>query len=32
MRYREVGVLKKQGVMDGENVDVMIMEKLLSVE
>ncbi|MBJ8055480.1 N-acetyltransferase [Bacillus cereus] len=32
MGYREVGVFEKQGVMDGEHVDVMIMEKLLSVE
>ncbi|HFR4158467.1 TPA: arsinothricin resistance N-acetyltransferase ArsN1 family A [Bacillus cereus] len=32
MGYREVGVFKKQGIMDGEHVDVMIMEKLLSAE
>ncbi|PFR99047.1 arsinothricin resistance N-acetyltransferase ArsN1 family A [Bacillus cereus] len=32
MGYREVGVFEKQGVMEGEHVDVMIMEKLLSVE
>ncbi|WP_243526778.1 arsinothricin resistance N-acetyltransferase ArsN1 family A [Bacillus pseudomycoides] len=30
MGYREVGVFEKQGVMDGERVDIMIMEKLLS--
>ncbi|WP_379131450.1 arsinothricin resistance N-acetyltransferase ArsN1 family A [Paenibacillus sp. sgz500958] len=27
--YREVGILAKQGVMDNQPVDVMIMEKLL---
>ncbi|MNI78406.1 putative phosphinothricin acetyltransferase YwnH [compost metagenome] len=27
--YREVGVLEKQGVMDGAFIDVMVMEKLL---
>jgi L-amino acid N-acyltransferase YncA len=27
--YREVGVFKNQGVLDGEFVDVMAMEKLL---
>lgn len=27
--YRQVGVFEKQGVMDGEFIDVMIMEKLL---
>ncbi|HGE5781870.1 TPA: N-acetyltransferase family protein [Bacillus pseudomycoides] len=32
MGYREVGVFEKQGVMDGEHVDVMIMGKFLSVE
>ncbi|WP_340026816.1 arsinothricin resistance N-acetyltransferase ArsN1 family A [Paenibacillus sp. FSL K6-1096] len=29
MGYRQVGVFEKQGVMDGEFIDVMIMEKLL---
>ncbi len=29
MGYREVGVFEKQGIMDGEHVDIMIMEKLL---
>jgi L-amino acid N-acyltransferase YncA len=32
MGYRQVGVFEKQGVMDGELIDVMIMEKLLSAE
>ena len=27
--YREVGVLEKQGQMDGKYIDVMIMEKLI---
>lgn len=27
--YREVGVFKNQGILDGEYVDVMAMEKLL---
>ncbi|WP_434659365.1 arsinothricin resistance N-acetyltransferase ArsN1 family A [Paenibacillus polymyxa] len=27
--YREVGVFEKQGVMDGQYIDVMIMEKLI---
>ena len=27
--YREVGVFKNQGILDGEFVDVMAMEKLL---
>ncbi|MCY9141964.1 GNAT family N-acetyltransferase, partial [Peribacillus frigoritolerans] len=27
--FREVGVFKNQGIMDGEYVDVMAMEKLL---
>lgn len=27
--YREVGVFEKQGLLDGELVDIMIMEKLL---
>lgn len=27
--YREVGVFEKQGIMDGQFIDVMIMEKLL---
>lgn len=30
MGYREVGVFEKQGIMDGEYVDIMIMEKLLN--
>ncbi|MCE3199985.1 arsinothricin resistance N-acetyltransferase ArsN1 family A [Paenibacillus sonchi] len=29
MGYRQVGVFEKQGIMDGEFIDVMIMEKLL---
>ncbi|AHV97392.1 phosphinothricin acetyltransferase [Paenibacillus sabinae T27] len=29
MGYREVGVFEKQGMMDGQPIDVMIMEKLL---
>ncbi|MDH6373055.1 L-amino acid N-acyltransferase YncA [Paenibacillus sp. PastF-3] len=29
MDYRQVGIFEKQGVMDGEFIDVMIMEKLL---
>jgi phosphinothricin acetyltransferase len=29
MGYREVGIFEKQGVMDGELIDVMSMEKLL---
>lgn len=29
MGYRQVGIFEKQGVMDGEFIDVMIMEKLL---
>ncbi|OME30644.1 GNAT family N-acetyltransferase [Paenibacillus odorifer] len=29
MGYRQVGVFEKQGVMNGEFIDVMIMEKLL---
>jgi len=29
MGYREVGVFKNQGFLDGEFVDVMVMEKLL---
>ncbi|WP_445486867.1 arsinothricin resistance N-acetyltransferase ArsN1 family A [Niallia sp. 03133] len=28
MNYREVGIFKKQGMIDGQFVDVMIMEKL----
>lgn len=28
--YREVGVFKNQGILDGEFVDVMAMEKILS--
>ncbi len=28
-RYREVGVFKNQGILDGRFVDVMVMEKLL---
>lgn len=27
--YREVGVFKNQGILDGKFVDVMAMEKLL---
>ncbi|MFB9759322.1 arsinothricin resistance N-acetyltransferase ArsN1 family A [Ectobacillus funiculus] len=27
--YREVGVFEKQGILEGEHIDVMIMEKLL---
>ena len=27
--YREVGVLEKQGIMDNQFIDVMLMEKLL---
>ncbi|WP_342045344.1 arsinothricin resistance N-acetyltransferase ArsN1 family A [Bacillus sp. OTU530] len=27
--YREVGVFEKQGILEGEYIDVMIMEKLL---
>lgn len=29
MGYREVGVFREQGVLDGERVDVMAMEKIL---
>ncbi|UQZ37368.1 GNAT family N-acetyltransferase [Paenibacillus sp. PK3_47] len=29
MGYRQVGVFEKQGVMDGQFMDVMIMEKIL---
>lgn len=29
MGYREVGVFEKQGIMDDQYIDVMIMEKLL---
>ncbi|WP_156130706.1 arsinothricin resistance N-acetyltransferase ArsN1 family A [Paenibacillus durus] len=29
MGYREVGVFEKQGIIDNEYIDVMIMEKLL---
>jgi phosphinothricin acetyltransferase len=29
--YREVGVFKKQGILDGHFVDVMIMEKVFAV-
>lgn len=29
MGYRQVGVFEKQGIMNGEFIDVMIMEKLL---
>jgi len=29
MGYRQVGVFEKEGIMDGEFIDVMIMEKLL---
>ena len=29
MGFREVGIFKKQGFIDGELVDVMAMEKLL---
>ncbi|TKH41499.1 GNAT family N-acetyltransferase [Paenibacillus terrae] len=29
MGYREVGIFEKQGVIDGQYVDVMIMEKLI---
>ena len=29
MGYREVGIFKNQGMIDGEFVDVMVMEKLL---
>ncbi|WP_226002996.1 arsinothricin resistance N-acetyltransferase ArsN1 family A [Paenibacillus sp. BJ-4] len=29
MGYRKVGIFEKQGVMDGQYVDVMIMEKLI---
>ncbi|MDO3408327.1 arsinothricin resistance N-acetyltransferase ArsN1 [Saccharibacillus sp. CPCC 101409] len=29
MGYREVGTFEKQGILDGERIDVMIMEKLL---
>lgn len=29
MGYRQVGLFEKQGVMDGQFIDVMIMEKLL---
>ena len=27
--YREVGVFREQGMLDGERVDVMAMEKIL---
>lgn len=30
MGYRQVGVFEKQGIMDGQFIDVMIMEKLLN--
>ncbi|WJE55783.1 arsinothricin resistance N-acetyltransferase ArsN1 (plasmid) [Bacillus cereus] len=30
--YREVGVFEKQGILDGKYVDIMVMEKLISVE
>ncbi|WP_410515261.1 arsinothricin resistance N-acetyltransferase ArsN1 [Paenibacillus sp. BR2-3] len=29
MGYREVGVFEKQGIMDNQYIDVMVMEKLL---
>jgi phosphinothricin acetyltransferase len=29
MGYREVGIFEKQGILDGQFVDVMAMEKLL---
>ncbi|MFT8321821.1 MAG: arsinothricin resistance N-acetyltransferase ArsN1 family A [Bacillus sp. (in: firmicutes)] len=29
MKYREVGIFKNQGIVDGQFVDIMIMEKLL---
>jgi L-amino acid N-acyltransferase YncA len=29
MGFREVGVFEKQGKLDGQFVDVMVMEKLL---
>ncbi|MBT2292913.1 N-acetyltransferase [Paenibacillus albidus] len=29
MGYRQVGVFEKQGIMDGQFIDVMIMEKLI---
>ncbi|WP_232697383.1 arsinothricin resistance N-acetyltransferase ArsN1 family A [Brevibacillus daliensis] len=28
--YREVGILKEQGILDGKYVDIMIMEKILA--
>ncbi|ARV47490.1 hypothetical protein BCV50_09955 [Bacillus subtilis] len=30
MGYREVGVFKEQGKIDGHYVDVMVMEKILA--